>query len=68
MRRDGYFDENVNCRAHVLYVASSTTATFCGTGVLASGEDGQIIMDTTNVPTDLGATNADGSFDWEISA
>ncbi len=56
------------CRTHLLYIASSTTTTFCGTGVIASGEDGQIIMDTYQVPADLGATGAEGSFDWEISA
>ena len=56
------------CRAHLLYMKSSTPKTFCGTGVIASGEDGQIIMDTYQVPTDLGATGAEGSFDWEVSA
>ena len=56
------------CRSHLLYIKSSTPTTYCGTGVLASGEDGQIIMDTYQVPTDLGATDAEGSFDWEVSA
>ena len=56
------------CRTHLLYITSSTQTTFCGTGVIASGEDGQIIMDTYQIPTDLGASEGGGSFDWEIEA
>jgi hypothetical protein len=66
MGRNAQFDGV--CRAHLLYMASPSTVTFCGTGVIASGQDGQIIWDTRGIPTDLGATGAEGSFDWEISA
>ena len=55
------------CRTQVLQMESSTTGTYCGTGVIASGADGEIYMDVNGYLT-LPELLVSGSFDWEISA
>jgi hypothetical protein len=54
------------CRSQGLHILSPTTTTFCGTGVIASGTNGEIYMDFTQFP--FTGTRVSGSFDWEVSA
>ncbi len=60
------FFSNV-CRNQGLYAVSSTTGTFCGTGVIASGSNGTNYLDLTPWPS-LDGTLQSGAFDWEIEA
>jgi len=59
-----------NCRLLVLWVNTSynptTLTSFCGTGVLASGTNGVVLL-ATAIPVTSGDI-VSGSFDWEISA
>lgn len=55
------------CRSQALQITSSTTGTYCGTGLIVSGSNGAVYMDVTGYPT-LTGTLVSGSFDWEIEA
>jgi len=60
---------NGDCRLLVLWVNTSynptTLTSFCGTGVLASGTNGVVLL-ATAIPVTSGDI-VSGSFDWEIS-
>ena len=53
------------CRTQILQIESLTTGTYCGTGVIASGADGEIYMDVNGYLA-LPELLVSGSFEWEI--